>query len=741
MIGQTLGQYRIVARLGAGGMGEVYRARDLRLEREVAVKVLPEEFSRNPEAREQFEHEAKVVAALSHPNILAIYDLGEEQGVVFAVTELLEGQTLGERLAQGNLGWRQAAQIAAQVADGLAAAHGKGIVHRDLKPDNLFLTKEGRVKILDFGLARRRLRVSKEEAQRAPTEPAEPEGAAPAGTIGYMSPEQVLGLDEDARSDLFALGCVLYEMVAGRRPFARQTGRQALAATLEARPPELEGAPAELNNLVSRCLQKYPQDRFQTAADLAFALRAVEDRPRRAPWLPAAAAGALVLIAGGLWWWLAARERSVDSIAVLPFSGGTEEMAYLGEGIAEEIINQLSQAPGLQVTARSTVARYQGADPVRAGRELGVRAVLGGKVAERGGHLVVQADLVSTRTGAQMWGQHYTVRAEEAPALQESIARGIADRLQVRLAPGKRRPEPEAYQLYLKARYYWNRRNEESLRRAIEHYRQAIDKDPGYAAAHAGLAETQVTLAWHAMAAPAEMLPPAEAAARKSLELDATLAEAHATLAMIEWFWRGDRRAAEREFQRAFELNPGYANAPHWYAHYLSALGQVQQARAAIERALELEPVSAVFLDSSGLLFYRARQYDRALEELQKGLELEPRFLRAHLDLGNAYLAKSMPEQAIAAYGKALELGDYPETLPSLAYAYARSGNAAGAREILRELRERARRRYVSPYWLALVHAGLGEERQARAELEKAREERAVWLPWFDVEPRFDRLR
>jgi tetratricopeptide (TPR) repeat protein len=330
------------------------------------------------------------------------------------------------------------------------------------------------------------------------------------------------------------------------------------------------------------------------------------------------------------------------------------------------------------------------------------------------------------------------VRAEEALALQESIARGIADRLQVRLAPGKRRPDSEAYQLYLKARYYWNRRGEESLRRAVDLYREAIGKDPGYAAAHAGLAEAQATLVWHAMARPAEMLPLAEAAVRKALELDETLAEAHSTLAMMEIYWRSDQRAAEREFQRALELNPGYANAHHWYAHYLSGLGQVAAARSAMEHALELEPVSPVFLTSSGVLFDRARQYDRAIEELQKALELDPRFVWAHLALGKAYLAKSMPQQAIAAFRKAQELGDYPEILPSLGHAYAVSGNTAAARGILTELQQRARQRYVSPFFFALLYAGLGEKDQFATQIELARRERGVWMTWLAVDPRFD---
>jgi serine/threonine protein kinase len=559
--GTHLGPYKILSALGAGGMGEVYRARDSRLERDVAIKILPERLARDPQALSRFEREAKAVATLSHPNILAIHDFGCERGITYSVAELLEGETLRSRLGRGALGWRKAVEAGIAIANGLSAAHSKGIIHRDLKPENIFLTEDGQIKILDFGLARNTASSAAERAE-APTIT---EDGVILGTAGYMSPEQVRGTPADARSDIFSLGCVLYEMVTGRRAFSRASSAQTMAAILEAQPPELAATgkeiPAGLENVIRHCLEKNRQERFHSAHDLALALRAtlsgsdVSKRSSVRRWAIVAGCAAALAIAAAAYWF-AGHAKPIDSLAVMPFLnvGADPNTEYLSDGITESLINSLSQLPRLRVVPRTLVLSYKGKemDPGKVGWDLHVRAILTGKVVQRGDNLNVQTELVDVGELSQLWGQRYDRKFNEILSVQEDIARQVSEKLHLRPTGeeqkrlGKHYTEnTEAYQLYLKGRYHWNRRTVDDFKKANEYFRQAIERDAGYGLAYAGLAQSYALFNWYQVQPPRESCPKAKAAAMQAIAIDETLVEAHAALGITkvscDWDWPGAR--------------------------------------------------------------------------------------------------------------------------------------------------------------------------------------------------------
>jgi len=764
MTGRTLGHYKIQSLLGAGGMGEVYRARDTRLDRDVAVKILPEELAENPEALRRFEREAKAVAALSHPNILAIHDFGTEQSLSYAVMELLEGETLRARLTRSALGWREAVEVGIPIAEGLAAAHARGIIHRDLKPENIFLTRDGQVKILDFGIARVKQAVSpdSETVTSTATKP-----GTVMGTIGYMSPEQVRGEVADAPSDIFSFGSVLYEMVAGRRPFAGATATEMMAAILRDDPPALtvsgQAAPAELERVIRHCLGKRPEERYQSARDLAFDLKATLSggsitapaRARRrtpvAVWLGAAVVGLLLMITLLLYltvW----REKAIDSLAVLPLvnASGNAEMDYLSEGIAESLINSLSQLPQLKrVIARSTMSSYKGkeVDPRQVGQELNVRAVFTWKMTQRGDDLIIGAELVNAADGARLWGEQYSRKLKNVMEAQVEIARRISEKLRLELTGEQEKrltkhytENPEAYQLYLKGRYHLTLTTEAELKKAVEYFQQAIYLDPNYALAYAGLADAYQFISGSYLPVE-EAMPMAQAAARKALELDETLAEAHAALAGTKMAFGWEWAEAEREFRRAIELNSGYALAHNYYGILLVDLGRFDEAQAQMNRARELDPLSPFVQVGAVWPVYFARQYDQAIEQLRKIAAWNPEFANAYINLGWAYTHKGMYEEAIAALNKAKSLSDFWLISAHLGYVYSRAGKRDEARNVLAELQARAAREHISDYGLAVVHVGLGEKDQAFAALEKAFEARDDFLSFLKVEPLFDELR
>jgi serine/threonine protein kinase len=598
--GMRLGPYLILAPLGRGGMGEVFRAKDLRLDREVAVKVVPEQLAKDPDRLARFEREAKVVAALAHPNILVLYDIGQEQGVPFAVTELLEGITLRSRLAGAALPWRETLEIGAAVADGLAAAHAKGIIHRDIKPENLFVTADGRVKILDFGLARVQI-PSSSELETGPYIPCHTDPGTVVGTVGYMSPEQLRGLSVDARSDLFSVGCVLYELVAGRRPFQGRTEAETAAAILRDEPPLLVSlasqVPLEVERVIRYCLAKEPEKRVPSARVLAVALRALLSGSDISASLPPT-----ILYRPKP---LRRRRGTIPSLVVLPLTNTNvdPDTEYLSDGITESLINLLSQLPGLRVMARSTAFRYKGrdVDAQEVGRALKVRAVLTGQLVQRDNRLIIKMELVDVRDGSQLWGEHYNRELSDILAIEKAIAQEIADKLRLRLTGEQKRrlsrprtENAEAYQCYLKGRHHWNKRTAEALKKSIKLFEQAIDIDPTYALAYSGVADAYLNLGGWGHVAFREAYPRAKTAATRALAIDETLAEAHVSLAMVQkeydWDWPG----AGREYERALELNPNYAVAHQWYGEYLAAVGRHPEAIAAFKRAIDLDPLSLI---------------------------------------------------------------------------------------------------------------------------------------------------
>jgi eukaryotic-like serine/threonine-protein kinase len=761
VLGRTLGHYQIISLIGKGGMGEVYRARDLRLERDVAVKILPARLAADPDALPRFEREAKAVAALSHPNILAIHDFGHEEGACYAVMELLEGENLRARLARGPLPWRQAAQVGAAVADGLAAAHAKGIIHRDIKPENIFLNADGQVKILDFGIARVKQQYGA-AASEAATLPETTEPGKIIGTIGYMSPEQLRGETVDAPSDLFSLGSVVYEMVSGRRPFARETVTETMAAILRDEPPPLAPLklPAEFERVVLRCLEKNARERLQSAHDLALELRALASEsqrlrpapePRRLPvaWLVGALGVVLLAALGYLLW-----PRPIDSLAVLPFANASADpnAEYLSDGISESLINGLSQLPKLKVIARSSSFKYKGkdADPQEAARALGVRAVVTGRIALRGDRLLISVELTDARDKRHIWGEQYLRQAADLLAVQAEISREIADKLRLKLTSDEQQQivkretiHPAAYELLLKGRHLRLKGGTEDRKQAVEYFRQAIEIDPHYALAYAELGAGYRSLIAASLVQPAEYLPRVRAAVQKALELDPNLAEAHRALASFkrdELDWAG----AEAAFKRALELNPNLADAHGAYASFLSVMGRHDEAIAEARRARELDPLALARSVGIGQRLYYARRYDEAVASLKQTLELDPHYDQAHVYLGYTYTDKKMYPEAIAAFEQAIRLkSSTPSTRIYLGYAYAKSGQREKAREILEALRQSqaSGQDPVSPVELATLYVGLGDGEQALAQLEEAYARRDPQLQYLRVDSSFDPLR
>ena len=746
-VGTQLGHYRIVAPLGAGGMGEVYRAWDTRLDREVAIKVLPEQFAQDVERVARFDREAKAVAALAHPNILAIHDYGTAHGRSFAVMELLEGETLRSRLRKAPLPWRKALEMGVAIAEGLAAAHVKGIIHRDLKPENLFLTADGRVKILDFGLAR----VDPGPPAGLETGPYFPALTATGvvvGTPAYMSPEQVSGFKVDARCDLFALGSVLYEALAGRPPFARDTRSATLAAILNEDPPlplaPADIAPPAVEPVIRHCLEKNPQERFQSARDLAFALRAIlnasaaprERKPRRRqPPSPAHAA--------------------TTSVAVLPFVNADGEAAldFLSEGITEALINHLGRVSGVRVMARATVYHFKGKaqSPRAVGAALGVRTVLTGRVRQRDDQIMIGVELVDVADGSRLWGEQYRRPLTDLIVLQGEMIQEIIRRLHLRLTGEEQgrlnkgwTENTEAYRAYLKGRYFWNRRTLEGVQTSIRYFEQALATDPNFALAYAGLADGYAYLGGAEVNAlsPTEAFAKAWPAVLKALALDSGLAEAHASVANANLHYNWQWPDAEAGLRRAIQLNPAYETAHHWASHYWMAMGRTDSSLAASLHSLELAPFDIVLNAHLAWHYLFARQPDEAIDQALKTLELDSNSPSATWLLGLAYEQRGLVSRAIDQLRRAVDVSKgNPTMVASLGRAYALAGERDQVQSLLGQLKDLSGRLYVSPYELALIHAGLEDKDQAFTQLQEAYAHRSGGLAYLAVDPRLDGLR
>jgi eukaryotic-like serine/threonine-protein kinase len=731
--GIRLGPYEIVSPIGAGGMGEVWRAHDSRLGRDVAVKVLPAVHAADPEALARFEREVRAVAALSHPNILAIHDFGAADGVVYAVMELLEGETLAARLARGALPPADTLRYATQLARGLVAAHGRRVVHRDLKPANLFLTRDGQLKILDFGLAKQ---VLEQASATADTRDTLTGAGVVFGTAGYMAPEQLRGEPADERSDLFAFGCVVFEMLTGHTAFRRATAAETIAATLSDEPPTApHGA---LAMILARCLAKRREARWESAVELLADLERLATGPTTS--IP-----------------IARRQRRgpPESVAVLPLKrrGGDADAAeYLCDGIAELIVGTLAQLPRLRVMARSTVEQLRGREdpPAELGRELGVSAVFAGRLSERAGRLAIDCELISVEDGTRLWGARYDRPQGEVMAVQEEIARTLADHLRDRLTPRQKRrlarpqtTDPEAYRAYLRGRHSWSRWTPDLMRAALAHYEEAIARDPLYALAWAGIGDSWAALGQTKAVAPPDALPKAKAATLRALELDPELGEAHASLGFIRRFFEWDWPGSESSFRRAVALAPGYATAHRWYGQLLSGLGRHDAAIAELRLALELDPLSSLLPAALGDTLFYARRYDEAVASCRRSVEMDPELLAGHSDLARALEYAGLISESIGEYERAIGLaaGSMADPSAGLANVYAVSGRRDEALAVLKRLESERDMRYVSPWALASIHARLGDTGPALDWLERAFEERDTTMVWLKVHPRFDVLR
>jgi serine/threonine protein kinase/tetratricopeptide (TPR) repeat protein len=741
--GSKIGPYEVISLLGEGGMGQVYRGRDPRLGRDIAIKILARDAAQDAEAIARLEREARAIAALSHPNILAVYDVGREHGDFYIVTELLEGTTLRDQIRGTALGWRRAVEIGADVAEGLAAAHAKSIVHRDLKPENVFLTADGRVKILDFGLAQTDPMLSQRDERDIPTTKwFHTQPGTVIGTLGYMAPEQLRGEPVDPTADIFSLGCILYEMVTARRPFQRDSGAATIAAILQDSLPRHDfsaSVPPEFQRIIEGCVEKTPSLRFQSARDLALTLRAI---------------GSSTSIGDDTLVRKFARRRTkvIDSLAVLPLANALNDPSadYLTDGITEGLINRLSQLPKLKVMARSTVFRYKNrdADALTIGRELRVRALLTGVVKAAGERLQIAVELVDASDGSQLWGETYTRDMADLVKLPDEISREIAEALRVRLTGAEKKKlrkrtteNSEAYQLYLKGRYHWNKRTSDGLRRGITFFRSAIESDPSFASAYAGMADCFITLGTNIPLPPRETMPKAKAAAMKAIEIDDALAEPWASLGAVRWWFEWDWEGAEEAYRRAIELNPNYATAHDGFGMFLAARGRFSDAVEQMTKACDLDPLSLICAVHSGWPFYFARDYESAIRRFRKALELDENFIPAHGWLGLALGQQSRFAEAIDAFHRALEVERVSILKAMLAHTHAIAGQREQALALLEELEKEKRERYISPYDIAVIHAGLGDVPRALEHLQAAVEDRSAWLVFLEVDPRLDGLR
>jgi eukaryotic-like serine/threonine-protein kinase len=787
-------------------MGEVYLAQDIRLHRKVALKLLPVAVASNKDRMRRFEQEAQAAAALNHPNIATIYEIGEHEGRHFIAMEFIDGQTLRELIYSQRPDLQKLLGYLQHVAEGLAKAHAAGIVHRDLKPDNIMVTRDGHAKVLDFGLAKllEKPQVSSSTSSEIETAllPQQSTPGVVLGTVGYMSPEQAQGRtgEIDHRSDIFSFGCVLFEAATRHKSFAGKDALDSLHNIVHAPTPLVKdfnsAAPDELQRIVRRCLAKDPDDRYHAIKDVAIELKELrrelqlhaestapavssdfDTASRQSSDTSGASSNAeyvvssikqhkmaaalvilliLIAVAAGI---LATRsflnsrssEAAIDSIAVLPFENQNHQAdtEYLSDGLTESIINSLTQIPNLKVIARGSAFRYKGrnVDPLAAGHELSVRAVLTGRLLQRGDNLTVSAELMDIRDNKQLWGDQYERKVSDLLTVQREIAKEISSSLRLKLSGSEQTritkrytDNPEAYELYLKGRFYWNKRTAEGVRKGLDYFQEAIAKDPSYALAYTGIADCYSLEALHidvGSLSPSEAAPKAKEAAMKALEMDDSLPEAHTSLAFVklnfDWDWAG----SETEFKRALALNPNDAAAHHWYSHLLTAMGRTQESLAESKRALELDPLGLIINVHLGWHYLNAHEYDLAINQIKKGLEMDPNFGVGHWYLGLCYEQKGKYAEAESELRKAQDLLKGNEAIAAdIGHIYAVSGRKDQALKVIQGLNDLAKRQYVSSYNVGLIYFGLGDKDRGLEWLENAYRERSDLLVYLNSDPR-----
>jgi serine/threonine protein kinase/tetratricopeptide (TPR) repeat protein len=824
---EFIAHYRILRRLGKGGMGEVFLAEDTKQHRrKVALKVLPQELTRSESRLRRFKHEARAVLALNHPNILTVFEIGESENSYYIATEYIDGETLRHCLWREPLRLDEALGVAIQVAMALETAHAAGIVHRDIKPENIMLrqdrfVRDRFVKVLDFGLAKLTDREDSASDPEAVTIPiTETTPGLVMGTSGYMSPEQAQGESIDARSDIFSLGVVLYEMIAGEPPFKGRTDSHTRVSIIDHEPVPLTqhvpDVPRQLERIIAKALAKDRLKRYQTVTDLKLDLEQLRDEihiesstgvgarresdypaetrtihstptqtreqletvtdsathastdaaahPERTNWRPYAVLGVLLTaVIATVVVYYAWPRATINSVAVLPFVNDSKDpnVEYLSDGITESIINSLSQLPELKVMSRNAAFRFKGSslDPVEAGRNLKVGAVLTGRLIKRDDRFVIKAELIDVADGSQLWGDEYNSSLADIFSVQDEVSKKISQSLRLRLSGADEQKlakrytrDAEAYQLYLKGRYFWNKRNEEGFRNGIDYFKRAEEKDPTFALAFSGLADSYALLCDIGVVRPADEMPKARAAAQKAVDADPTLAEAYTSRAFVKLAYDWDWLGAQNDFQQALKLNPKYPTAHQWYASYLMQMGKFSLAKAEIEEAHKLDPLSPIISSNTGLYSYYEHNYDDAIAKYKLTLQSDPGFWVARHYLALAYVQKGMHDEAIKELRsliKAPPSGPVPEEAvvsdteasASLGFAYAMAGKSAEARDILNKLQALSQRRYVSALYFAIVYAGLKDNDHAIQYLNRAYEDRHPGLVLIRIEPMFDSLR
>ena len=731
-------------------MGEVYLAQDTGLDRKVAIKFLSEEFSKDADKLRRFIQEAKAASALNHPHILTIYEIGEINGLRFMASEYVNGQTLSELLRQQKPTLNEILTIAVQIASALEAAHEAGIIHRDIKSDNVMVRQDGIIKVLDFGIAKLTATDGSEVDKEGETRvQVKTRLGMIMGTVAYMSPEQARGKETDARTDIWSFGCVLYEMLTRQQPFQGETMADVLANIIHREPASIlahrQNTPAELERIVTRTVRKNREERYQSAKELSDDLKQLQTRMLvEAELIRSGEGERLSQIQPAAF---------LNSIAVLPFANISAEKdnEYFSEGLTEEIIMNLSKLQMLKVVARGSTMRYvkEGKTHKQAADDLGVQYLLEGSVRRQGKDLRITAQLIDAMHDVYLWAETYRGTIEDVFEIQEKVAAEIVQTLQLRLSPDEKQilkkrftKNTEAYQLYLQGRFFWNKRSEEGLKTAIKYFEKAIEKDPQYALAWAGIADSYSLLGEYGNIPRKELYPKAEAAVKKALEIDNRLAEVHTSFASLLMLRKWDWVNSEQEFKLALELNPNYATAHHWYSQWFLNMGRLEESLRMISRAAELDPVSQAILKDKGLTLYYSRQYDDTIEMARKTLELDPSYAAAHRLLSLAYQGKELLDEAIAENRNWGTLtGNKVETAVALAQLYAVSGQREEAKKLVEVVEQDKLRIDQVCRGLGLVYAALGEIDTAFKWLEKSYQRREESLLSLKVDPKADRLR